>query len=86
MTARTVVMGAMTAFPALAAFAFLDGRAEPPPRTGKEEAMALMAGWFSSRYSEGFFEAVWEDELVAAELERRLRSTATFEAFELVAS
>ncbi|MBA4040485.1 MULTISPECIES: adenosylcobinamide-GDP ribazoletransferase [Sphingomonadales] len=26
-TARTVVMGAMTAFPALAAFAFLDGRA-----------------------------------------------------------
>lgn len=65
---------------------FLDGRAEAPPRTGKEEAMALMAGWLSSRYSEGFFEAVWEDEMIATELERRLRTTSTFEAFELVAS
>ncbi len=48
--------------------------------------MALMAGWFSDRYSEGFFEAVWEDDSIAAELEKRLRMTQTFEGLEALAS
>lgn len=48
--------------------------------------MSLMAGWFSDRFSEGFFEAVWEDQSIARELELRLRLTLTYEALESVAS
>ena len=54
--------------------------------TRERSCRAFLDGRAEPPYSEAFFEAVWEDELVAAELERRLRSTATFEAFELIAS
>ncbi|MBL8916365.1 MAG: hypothetical protein JNM17_37035 [Archangium sp.] len=65
---------------------FLTSRTAAPLPTGKEQAMALMAGWYSDRYSESFFEAVWEDAAIATDLERRLRATGTYEAFERIAA
>ena len=47
--------------------------------------MTLMAGWFSRWGSDGFFEAVWQEETIARELELRLRVTETYEALEAVA-
>lgn len=51
---------------------FLRTRPDPSGSRGKEEAMGLMAGWFSWRLSEGFYEAVWEDQAIATALERLL--------------
>lgn len=59
---------------------FLNTRPVPPPAQGKEEAMALMAGWFSWRLSEGFYEAVWEDPSIAAALEARLTKNGVLPA------
>ncbi|MCU0701841.1 MAG: hypothetical protein MUC96_35500 [Myxococcaceae bacterium] len=65
---------------------FLAGRPSPPASSGKEAAMALMAGWFSSRLSEGFFEAVWSDDRIAEALERRLAASDTLVALERLVS
>ncbi|MER2566228.1 MAG: hypothetical protein ABTQ32_36230 [Myxococcaceae bacterium] len=64
---------------------FLNSRPAPPPAQGKEEAMALMAGWFSWRLSEGFFEAVWEESAVAAALEARLLKSGLLPALQMLA-
>lgn len=47
--------------------------------------MTLMAGWFSGRYSEGFFEAIWEDAAIAAQLETRLVACGTWPSMERLA-
>ena len=70
----------------MSATAFVSGRPSAPPPSGKEASMTLMAGWFSRWGSDGFFEAVWQDETLARELELRLRVTETYEALEAVAN
>jgi hypothetical protein len=61
---------------------FLGTRPSPPPPSGKEAAMTLMAGWYSGRLSEGFFEAIWADDAIARALERRLAASDTLAALE----
>jgi hypothetical protein len=61
---------------------FLGTRPSPPPPSGKEAAMTLMAGWYSGRLSEGFFEAIWADDAVARALERRLAASDTLAALD----
>jgi hypothetical protein len=53
---------------------WLDNRPSPPQaeKLHKTHAASHMAGWFSERGYEGFFDAVWEDGEVKAALESRL--------------
>ncbi len=48
--------------------------------------MTLMAGWFSHRFSEGFFRAVWQLPEIASALETRLRATGTLQALDRIAA
>ena len=53
---------------------WLAARPSPPSdeKQHKAHAASHMAGWFSDRGYEGFFDAVWEDRGVAEALKRRL--------------
>lgn len=55
---------------------WLEARPSPPSseKLHKAHAASHMAGWFSDRGYEGFFDAVWEDGGVRAALERRLEA------------
>jgi len=64
---------------------FLVDRPAPPPVTGREHAMTIMAGWFSHRFSEGFFRAVWEIDDIARALEARLQAVGTLDALNQLA-
>lgn len=84
---RLVVASIAAAYPARWSHAagFLDQRPDRPSSTGREGAMALMAGWWSDRFSEGFYSAVWEDEEITTQLIKRLQAAQTWEPFVKIA-
>ncbi len=65
--------------------AWLRSRPEPPPPDPKEHAWSYMAGWNAPLGCEAFFEHVWKDERVRAELLSRLNESGAARIAELVA-
>ena len=67
---------------------WLGSRSAPPALSlegHKALAAAYMAGWYAKRDYQGFFQAVWEDQAIAEQLERLLQTTGTWAVIERVA-
>lgn len=68
---------------------WLRSRETPPALSDKEHkavAASFMAGWFADRDYQGFFQAVWEDEQIATQLETLLQATGTWDVMARVAA
>lgn len=66
--------------------AWLASRVPAPPEGPKEHAWSHMAGWYADAGCDEFYQAVWRDALVVAELESRLRSNGSWGAMVAIAS
>ncbi len=67
---------------------WLQSRETPPALSDKEHkayAASYMAGWYAGRDYQGFFQAVWEDAKIAAQLETLLRATGAWDVMARVA-
>ena len=87
---RLVCAAVVAAYPATArpVSDWLAGRPEPPCRSGHEHkayAASYMAGWYAGRDYQGFFQAVWEDAKIAAQLETLLQATGAWDVMARVA-
>jgi hypothetical protein len=65
--------------------AFLKAAPNPTEREGKEEAMTVMASWFSERGSEDFYRAIWQHKEIAEVLKAHLITTGLWPHFESLA-
>jgi hypothetical protein len=64
---------------------WLGSRAPMPPESPKEHAWSHMAGWYAEAGCDEFYQAVWRDALVVAELEARLRANGSWDAMIAIA-
>lgn len=64
---------------------WLASRAPRPPESTKEHAWSHMAGWYAEAGCDEFYQAVWRDALVVAELESRLRANGSWDAMMAIA-
>ena len=64
---------------------WLASRAPMPPESPKEHAWSHMAGWYAEAGCDEFYQAVWRDALVVAELEARLRANGSWDAMMAIA-
>lgn len=64
---------------------WLASRAPAPPQSPKEHAWSHMAGWYADAGCDEFYQAIWRDGLVVAELEARLRANGSWDAMTAVA-
>lgn len=67
---------------------WLASRPEPPPKNPKEHAWSHMAGWYSHDRGgvEAFYEQLWSEPRVRAELERRLQQSNAWAVATALAS
>jgi hypothetical protein len=65
---------------------WLDTRHEPPSINVKEFVWPHMAGWYSERGCEGFYQCLWEDAKVVAALKARLQASGVWRIAEALAS
>ena len=64
---------------------WLASRAPIPPESPKEHAWSHMAGWYAKAGCDEFYQAVWRDAPVVAELEARLRANGSWDAMTAIA-
>lgn len=57
---------------------WLSSRPNPSAADVKQFAWSYMAGWYASMGCEAFYSTLWDEQPVAAELEKRLRATGAF--------
>ncbi len=71
---RVVCAALIAAYPARgpAVHQWLQSRPNPPPKNPKESAWSYMAGWYAKFGCEAFYQQLWADTRVAAELKSRL--------------
>ena len=62
--------------------AWLASRPSPPPASPKEHAWSHMAGWYGAQGCDEFYQALWREPAVAAELRRRLEASGSWHAAE----
>jgi hypothetical protein len=81
---RLVCAALRTTYPARGASvaSWLAARSAPPPESPKEHAWSHMAGWYANNGCDDFYQAVWRDPPVAAQLEARLRAGGAWRAVE----
>jgi hypothetical protein len=87
-TLESLVCAALcAAYPdrAVAVATWLSSRPAAPPAGPKEYAWSHMAGWYGSSGCDEFYQAVWRDPAVTAELEGRLRRSGSFRVVETLA-
>lgn len=70
---------------AAAVHRWLSSRPEPPAASVKEFAWSQMAGWYADRGCESFYQAVWEDPAIAAQLEKRLKEANSWNLIQGIA-
>jgi hypothetical protein len=77
---RLVSAALAAAYPARPAVVqgWLDGRPHPPSADPKEHAWSYMAGWYAEHGCEAFYTNLWNDPLVVAELDKRLRASGAW--------
>jgi len=64
---------------------WLAARPLPPPADPKAHAWSYMAGWYAQHGCEFFYSHLWNDPLVARELESRLRPSGAWQVAEALA-
>jgi hypothetical protein len=65
---------------------WLNARPAPPPVDPKEHAWSYMAGWYSEYGCDAFYSHLWNDPIVVAQLEPRLRASGAWQIAETLAS
>src|SRR5262249_972525 len=85
---RLVCAALCEAYPdrAAAVATWLASRPLAPPAGPKEHAWSHMAGWDGEHNCDDFYQAVWRDARVVAQLERRLRASGSYRVVEALAS
>jgi hypothetical protein len=61
---------------------WLASRPSPPQSSVKQHSWSHMAGWYAESGCERFYSALWEDQLVATQLEERLRARHAWDAVQ----
>lgn len=64
---------------------WLANRPSPPPPSPKDHAWSHMAGWYGAKGCDEFYQALWNDEAVAAQLQTRLAANGSWRAIEAIA-
>jgi hypothetical protein len=64
---------------------WLAQRPEAPAADHKAYAWSFMAGWYSERGCEAFYSSLWDDPLIAKELEQRLKASGAWRIAEELA-
>lgn len=84
---RVVCIGLVAAYPERgpAVDQWLNSRPSPPQANPKEFGWSYMAGWYSQYGCEAFYQLLWQDGAVAAELESRLRACGAWRVAEALA-
>lgn len=57
---------------------WLDNRHEPPETTVKAYAWSYMAGWHAEMGCDAFYSCLWDDAMIQAELQSRLRNSGAW--------
>jgi len=81
---RLVCAALCGAYPdrATAVAAWLTSRPSAPLAGPKEHAWSHMAGWYGEHGCDDFYQSVWRDPAVAAQLEQRLRASGGYRVAE----
>lgn len=84
---RLVCAALCAAYPdrAGAVATWLASRPAAPAAGPKEHAWSHMAGWYGAQGCDDFYQALWRDPAVAAELRRRLEATGAWRTIEALA-
>ena len=64
---------------------WLANRPSPPPPSAKDHAWSHMAGWYGAKGCDEFYQALWDDGSVAAQLEKRLVANGSWRVIEAIA-
>ena len=56
-----------------------------PAADPKDHAWSHMAGWYGAKGCDEFYQALWNDEAVSAQLEKRLVANGSWRAIETIA-
>jgi hypothetical protein len=64
---------------------WLGQRSDTPAADHKAYAWSHMAGWYAERGCEAFYSRLWEDPLIAKELEQRLHASGAWRIAEELA-
>ncbi len=84
---RLVCAALHEAYPerAAAVAGWLANRPSPPPPSPKDHAWSHMAGWYGAKGCDEFYQALWNDEKVAAQLQKRLVANGSWRAIDAIA-